>query len=510
MNPTRTAVSILFSLALALPAAAQTASEAGMARLIALLKKPAKTDQVIATLGVIADPDLAPLLAGACAGGPASQRLTALSALARLGPEAARGPLLACFQTDPDPIVKGKALALLLNLKAVEPAEIRTALRLDDPHVRCLAARALVAAGKGSVAIATLNELAADKATYPDPKGARIAVPLGVSAMSRLALLAAGEPSQLAPLQALIRDRKQPAELRQLLSAQITRDKITVALPLARELVDLADDDESKLLALESVSAASPNDPTDLIEAVKKSTGLLFRIRLVELLAVRPDAPAALSALADQTGPTADVIAFERSRAALDQTTTQAALKAIADEQPVTISYVLSRARKDVDQFKARAACYLPVLVKCIQLAGPETRDLLPEHHRAGRAAAMLADIGTPEALAALKGFLPPDKYDNRTRAVAAGLLESKSPAACDAVAPLLTSVYPELAWRAGVILGLNGRESSRAYLTDIVTHPDQHPDEKLVMAAWFLAKLDRTARPWAVQIGQMLRTATR
>ena len=100
MTPIRTAVSILLSLALALPAAAQSASEAGMGYLTALLRKPAKTDQVLATLGVIADPDLAPLLAGASAAGPASQRLTALSALARLGPEAARGPLLACFQTE--------------------------------------------------------------------------------------------------------------------------------------------------------------------------------------------------------------------------------------------------------------------------------------------------------------------------------------------------------------------------------------------------------------------------
>ncbi|MCY2926724.1 MAG: hypothetical protein NT031_15055, partial [Planctomycetota bacterium] len=354
------------------------------------------------------------------------------------------------------------------------------------------------------------NELIDEKTTVLGPKGTKLSIPLGVRAMARLALLATGEAAQMAPLQALVRDRTQPAELRELLAAQITRDKITQALPLARELADLATDNESKLLAFEAISTASPNDPTDLIQAIKGSTNLVEQIRLLELLAVRADARTGLAALAGQTGPVGDVVAFEQSRLAMDLSTTQAAFKAMGDEQPVTISYVLSRARKDVDQFKGKAACYVPVLVKCIQLAGPETRDMQPEHHRAGRAAAMLADIATPEALEALKGFLPPEKFDNRTRAVAAGLLESKSPAACDAVTPLLHSPYPELAWRAGVILGLAGRESARAYLADIVTHPDASQDEKVVMAVWFLAKLDHVAKPTAVKLGQMMRTTGR
>ena len=511
MTATRSIVSILVLLALCLPASAQSAAtESGVVFLTGLLKKPTKVDQVLATLGVIADPDSAPLLAGATAAGPASQRLTALSAISRLGAEAARPALLACFRTDDDPLVKGKALALLLNLKAIEPDEIRTALKLTDPHVRCLAARALVAGGKGHMALATLAELADEKTLIPGPKDTKTPVPLGVRAMARLSLLATGDAAQLAPLRTLVRDRANPPELRELLAAQITRDKITAALPLARELADLATDNESKLLAFEAISTASPNDPTDLIQAIKGSTNLVEQIRLLELLAVRADAKAGLAALAGQGGAVGEVVAFELSRAAMDQSTTQAALKAMGDEQPVAISYVLSRARKDVDQFKGKAACYVPALIKCIQLAGPETPDMQPEHHRAGRAGAMLADIATAEALTALKGFLPPEKFDNRTRAIAAGLLESKSSAACDAIAPLLASPYPELTWRAGVILGLAGRESARAYLADIVTHPDASQDEKVVMAVWFLAKLDHVAKPTAVKLGQMMRTTGR
>jgi hypothetical protein len=511
MTATRSIVSTLVLLALCCPASAQSAaSESGIVFLTGLLRKPAKVDQVLATLGVIADPELAPLLAGASAAGPASQRLTALSALSRLGADLARPPLLACFRTDDDPLVKGKALALLLNLKAIEPDEIRTALKLTDPHVRCLAARALVAADKGHMALATLNELADEKTRIPGPKDTKIPMPLGVRAMAKLSLLATGDGSQLAVLRKLVQDPANPPELRELLAAQITRDKIAAALPLARELADLAVDNEGKLLAFEAISTASPNDPTDLIQAIKGSSNVVFQVRLLELLAVRADALASLAALAGQSAPIGDLIAFERSRQALDPTTTQAAFKAMADEQPVTISYVLSRARKDIDQTKGKAVCYVPVLIKCIQLAGTETPDMLPEHHRAGRAAAMLADIATPEALAALKGFLPANKFDNRTRAVAAGLLESKSPAACDVITPLLASPYPELAWRAGMILGLGGRESARGYLTDVVTHPDASLDEKVVMAVWFLAKLDRVAKPTAVKLGQMMRTSGR
>jgi len=496
----RSAVLLLVLLWTASPAAQATPAQTGIVQLTKILQDPRRCDQALATLGVIADKELAPLLAGATASESEARRLVAMSAMARLGREPARPALLTRLRGDPNPMVQGKALALLLNLQAVEADDIRMALRLEDQHVRCLAARALVAGGSGYMATATLRELAA-----ADEKK----VAIGIKAMARLSLLAAGDTSQMAYLRSLIRHKKHPPELRELLAAQITRDKITAALPLARELAELAEDTEGKLMAYEAVSTASPTDASDLTQAIRASSSPVFQVRLLELLAVRPDAKAHLEGLAGQPGVLGEVVRFELARGTLDQATTEAAMKALADEQPVAVAYVLSRARKDVDQHGRKAACYIPALLKSIQLANPESANLTADHYRAGRAVAMLVDIGTPQALAAVKALLP-GKFDNRTRAVALGLTESKNPAVCELAKPLLTSPYPELSWRAGMVLGVFADPAATDYLHGIVTHPDDYPDEKVVLAAWFLAKIEHVAEPAAVQLGQMLRTSAR
>ena len=121
-----------------------------------------------------------------------------------------------------------------------------------------------------------------------------------------------------------------------------------------------------------------------------------------------------------------------------------------------------------------------------------------PEHNRLAVAATVLADIGTPEGMNAIKEVLA-GRYGAAVRAVAAGLRWSKNPAVCELAKPLLASPYLELAEDAALTLGAFGDFRAADSLNAILVRRQAHAPTLVTLAAWYLLKIDH-ATATAVQ----------
>lgn len=487
----RKAIALVLCLLPPAVAAAQPSLKA-MAYLTQALRDPKRSAKALTALRAAWDKDLTPLFVALTSNSNVKYRRFAVAALAGQDTPEVRAALLDRVRGDPDMLIRAEALVRLLNMKAIETKDIREALDTPDERIQCLAARGLVARKAGHLAVGTFKKLAASKT--PE-----------MAAMARLGLLATGDEAQLAALRALLADKDTTPATRELLMGQITRDKITPALPLARLVAASDAADRIRLLAYEAVSTASPNDPSDLIEAIHATGSVPFRVQLLEVLAGRRDAREHLEKLAAVKGPIGLLCRFELARPARDATTRVAAKAAAETGHPIVMAYMLSKARKDIDENPKRAACYVPALLACVRSIDPLAEQIGAEHYRATRATAMLLDIGTPEAMGPLREILA-GRFNMMTRSVAAGLFDTENPAVCELARPLLDSAYPELAWRGAMTLGKFARSAAQDFLADIVDNRATYRTEKVALASWFLLKIDKVAKSTVAELARRIK----
>lgn len=446
-----------------------------------LLVDPATVDATLAALAATGDRELLPVFAAAARSPDRARRALAVSAAAKLAGKGAADILQDRLRRDDAAEVRREALVQLIALEAVSNEQLTELLQADDPTLRCLAARALVRAGRAGPAIQTLRALAGSS----DPT---------LASLARLTLLSTGEMEHFAPLAQVMRDPLSPAQLLSMLLGQIAEDRIAPAAQLARELAASTDAIPLKVRAYRA-AAAGPGGRALLAQTIADSTQTVLRVQLLHILADLPDPQEPLQSLARGDDAVGLLARLELTREAGGEPAAQAAQAAVAMGHTVVIDYVLDRARRDLAERGKGADFYVPALVAIVQAAPADSPVMLDEHTQAAQAAELLGELATDQAARTVAAILS-GPYNAQVRAVAAGILRCKNKAACEWMVGLLDSPYEELYTDAALALGQHADHRATAALRDILRQGGRHPPELTALAAWYLARITARTAP--------------
>jgi HEAT repeat protein len=495
---TTTILSALVLAALA-PAARLAGQEAPatpqtpLAYLTAMLADEKTANPTLATLRSTEDKTLGPLFTAASHSADKERRLFAVISLGDLMGKDASAALIDRLNNEPVMAVRAEALGQLVKVKAMSAEQLAQTLRMPDENIQCLSALALVEAGKQAVATDALKALAAAK----DPL---------TTALASVTLWGLGQNQYAPAVQKVMRDPATEPRLHAAMLKQIEMQKIAGGVPLALEV---AANEQAPLdlraLAFKTVANVSTTGAATLGDAIAKSDNMALRVRLMKTLASREDGGPFLQKIAKGTDPVAALARYELARRTGGPTAGPSVSEALAQEHPVVIAYVLDRSREDIEAKGAKCDYYTSALAKLVGGIDPRPARMGREHFYAAGAASRLLELGTPAALAALKGLLT-GKANAITRATAAGLLRAKNPAACELLRPLLASPYPELAMDAALGVGHFGDPAARPLLNEVLTHAKQHPTALVVLSAWYILKIDKQTQPAVAALAKVVK----
>lgn len=486
---------LLCIVSFASPSLAQSAAAPGtaLATLTEMLSDPKRCTPTVIALQGTGDPNVAPLLAAMTRSGDAKRRAYGVTAAAALLDKAAAPILLERLRGDSDMDIRADAAARLIALDAIGTEDLAAALASPDERVQCLAARALAVKGQLAAARPVLARLTASK------------VP-STACLSRTCLLGLGDRDQLEPIRAAVREAKASPAVVGLIVRQVEDQKIAAAMAL---VLEVAGNEDSPLpLRVQAYAAAAKLSSAAAVairDAIADSRSTVFRVQLLKLLAEADAGGEHLKAVATGGDAAAALARFELARRAGGAQASAAAGAALALEHPIAVAYVLDRAGEDIKARGAAAEFYVPAFVGYIRSVDPKPAEMQREHFFAAAAAARLLELGTPRALSALRELLG-GKTTAVTRAVAAGLLRARNPAACELMLPLLSNAYPELATDAALALGHFGRREGRAALADIVANPQRSPPALVVLASWYVLKIDGQTKQAAGELAKLIK----
>ncbi len=459
-------------------------SKAAMAYLSKVFDDVRLTRGALPALRATGDKGLLPIFVALSRSSDRKLRLFATSSLAELGgPEAAEA-LQERLWRDPAMAIRAEALLRLLDMEAVSDKQLVEALKISDEAVQSLAARALIRRGRGGAAAESLRTLTAS-------------AELSTSSMARLSLLGMGYEKHKAELNRIVKGGKTPDSVVGLLMDQIRREKIAAAGELAVWVAGSQRPVQIRIKAYRAVRDVYPHGCSMLRKAIGESESTLLRVNLVGAIASGKDSGTHLKALAAGKGVAGVLARFELARTDGGDAAAQAVDQALAMGHPIVIDYVLGRARKDVATDAQSSGFYTPALLKFIRGVDDQASKMGPQHIRAATAATILTELGTPAAVSGLRKILA-GRYGTITRAVAAGLLRSRSRTAGDLAGPLLKSPYQELAVDAALILGRLSDAGASAQLSQIVRRSESHRPAVVAMASWYLLKISGRSGPAA------------
>lgn len=474
------------------PAPARAPATTPLEYLIGMLKDDKTANPTLAALRSTEDRDLVPVYEAMTRSADKERRLFGVVALAGLVGKDAASCLWERLAGDPVMAIRAEALRHLIEAKAISDEQLAAALKVPDENVQCQAARALVDRGQAAVALGPLKQLASSKDA-------------ATSGLSSACLLGLGRREQEAPLRKVMRDPATAPGVLSVILRQIARQKVTSAMPLVLHIAGSEDAPTSlRVLAYEAGASISSLGPVMLRDAILNSKRTAFRVRLLKVLSARADAGAHLQMIARGSDSAAVLARFEMARKTGGPTAAGAVTAAFDLEHPVVVAYVLDRAGEDIKANGTKCDYYVPGLAKYIRSVDPRPRQMAREHYLAAGAASRLIDLGTPAAVAALKGLLA-GKATAVTRSTAAGLLRARNPAARDLVRPLLASPYEELSTDAALALGHFGDQAAAARLGDILARPKTHAPALVVLSSWYLLKIAGQTRAAAAQLAKVI-----
>lgn len=480
----------LLTLSLAAPPA--PGAPEPLAYLVGMLQDPKTANPTMAALRSTDDKDLAPVFVAMTRSGDKKRRLFGVLALANLAGADAAPVLRERLAKDPVMAVRAEALRHLIETKGLSDEQLARALQIPDENAQCQAARALVERGQVNLALAALEKLSASKDS-------------ATSGLSRVCLLGLGRRDQEAPLRKVMRDPNTAPGVLAAMLRQVERQKVTSAMPL---VLHVAGSEEApalvRVLAYKAAAAISSLGAVTLRDAIVHSKRTAFRVRLLKVLAARPDAGPHLRKIATGTSPAAVLARFEMARKTGGPTVGPAVTAAMELEHPIIVAYLLDRAGEDIEAHRTPCDYYVPALAKYIRSVDPRPARMAREHFLAAGAASRLIELGTPAAIAALKGLLA-GKANAITRSTAAGLLRAKNPAARALVRPLLASPYGELSTDAALSLGHFGDAAAAKRLGEILAKPKAHAPALVVLSSWYLLKIAGQTRAAAAQLAKAI-----
>jgi hypothetical protein len=472
-------------------ATADSATSAASAYLAESLSDPARSAPTLMALKATGDAELAGVFIALSRSGDKERRLLGTVALRDFTGAQVTKALLERLQTDPAMAIRAEALMALVAARAITDQQLVDSLKIPDEAVQCVAARQLVRAGRTQAAMEMLSRLVRSN----DP---------GTAAISRLTLLAAGDRTQMRMLEEVMTDAETTDSVMAILLEQIAEDKISSAFGLARRAAASSRSMGIRVLAYRALAATSSMAPAILQDEIRRTDNFGLSVRLLSILAEHEGAEPHLRGLIQGGGATAALARFELARRT-GNLAAGAAKDAVAVGHPIVIEYFLDRASADVAARGNQASSYVPALLQCIHSAASDSPTMTAEHVRAARAATLLADIGSAEALAGLKAILA-EKFSPKVRAAAAGLLKTSNRAACELAAPLLKSPYEELVTDATLALGRFGDPAATSYLSVIVHQPNRHSPALVALASWYLLKVTGSSRQAADELAKSVK----
>ncbi len=467
-------------------------SKPAMAYLSKVFDDAKRTKAVLPVLRAIGDRSLLPVFVALSRSRDRNLRLFATSTLAELGGPGAAEALQERLWGDTAMAIRADALLRLIGMEAVSDKQLVEALKISDEVVQSLAARAMIRRGRGGAGAEALRKLTGS-------------ADLTTAGMARLSLLGMGYEKHKVELNRIVKDSKTPDLVLGLLMGQIRGEKIVAAGELAMWLARSQRPVPIRIKAYRAVCEVCPGGCSILHKAIGGSKSTVLRVYLVRAIASCKDGTVQITALAAGKGEVGVLARFELARIHRGAGATEAVDQALALGHPIVIDYVLGRARKDVATNAASSKYYTSALLKFIRSVDDKTTEMGGSHIRAATAATILTELGTPEAVSGLKKILA-GRYGAITRAVAAGLLRSKSRAACDLARPLLKSPYQELAVDAALILGRFSDKEAGAQLSQIVRRSKSHRPEIVAMASWYLLKMSGQAGPAAKALAKKIK----
>ncbi len=483
----RSAFAVAALLALVAPTSAD--EHPAVAYLVDAVSAPAaEALPALAALRSTEDERLAPLFAALLRHADKHVRLFAASSMHLFDDEKTRTALRRCFREDPVMAVRSEAMLALDRIDDLTDQDLLAGIGMGDESIRCLAARMLVRRGKSGAAVGTLETLA--ESTDP-----------ATAALARMSLLGMDRYDRLDAIERTLTDDETPDGVVAMLMDAAAEGKVRPAAPLVRKVALGERSPQTRLRACRAVSVLAEDAPARLTELLLADDNPIFRVGVLRVLADRDDAAGTLPPIADsQEGIVAALARFELARPAGDDAARAAALEAAAMEHPIVLDYLLARAAEDLEEGPDRAAFYAPALRRIIDDTRGRGAGMRPEHFRAARAATLLADLGTPEARANIEELLS-GRYSARTRAVAAGMLRTDNERVCRVMVGLLDSPFQELSTDAALVLGRFGRAEARKPLTVVVAESDRRRPGLVVLASWYLLRVDGRCAPAALDL---------
>ncbi|MHC4983434.1 MAG: hypothetical protein ACYTF6_09745 [Planctomycetota bacterium] len=474
------------------PAAAAEALEAAKSYLSESLRETARTQATLAVLKTIGDAELAAVFFAACRSEDKSLRLFATTALRDFAGSQVTAALLERLKTDQAMAVRAEALMALIAAKDVTDQQLISALGTLDQAIQLVAARELVRRGRARSAAETLSKLVGSK-------DARTAAAAG------LALLAAGNESERRPLEQLMTNAETGDHVLAMLLEQIAEDEIKAASGLAELAAASSRPRHIRLLAYRALAATSGRAAAIIHDRISNSASMRFRVFLLRILADHARREAHLAELAKDAGAIGALARLELARPRGGSAARRAAEDIVALAHPVAVEYLLDRAAADITSRQWEFGFYAPALLKYVRSVPADSETMRMEYVRAARAAKLLADIGSPEALAGLKAILG-ERFSSRVRAAAAGLLRTQNRRASKLAMPLIDSPYKELAADAILALGRFGDPAATEHLGSIVLQRDRYARVVVTLASWYLLKSTGKAAEAAAELADCVK----
>lgn len=456
------------------------------------LKDEKRIESVLVALRTLNAPELDNVFIALSKSSDRRKRLFATMSLGDLETPAATAALVERLRKDQTMAIRAEALVHLLNRNAADPALLKEAIAIDDENIQCIAARALCrqTASPDPVAISTLTELTLSRSPV-------------VSCLAQLSLVATGQNQHYASLEKLVQNADTSDDVIRLMLRQIVEEEITSGAPLARIILKSKRPMHIRVLAAKALAKTDRSSSHTIFEALRTSPQMIFRISLLSILTQQNDSQRYIEAISKSSLTVGMLARFEQSRSLTDTPNLKAeqSLRAVIQTgHPIVMNYVLQRASEDIKSKSRDTTFYIKPFLEFIRSVPADTKSLGPQHVLAAQATAWLIKQGSPETFNALERILK-GRFNGVSRAVAAGVAQSRDASARNLALGLLKSPYREFVSDAAVALGHLGDPAVAEYFSDIISHPERHSTEMLTLACWYLLKIHNQTEPVAGQI---------
>ena len=458
-----------------------------------LLKSDRTGETVLAALRVTGDADLLPLFEALSRSPQDDRREFAIDALWKVCKQSAVPALLERVNKDQNVMLRRLALAYLLDLKAITPAQLQEAMASSDPGVRCLAARGLVKADQKELARPALEELAkADDGRTSD--------------LAATTLLAMGQTQYLQRICQHATNKATRDEDVVLLLKAAQEDETGALADLTKQLAQSDRPGPVQIQAFAVLLKVSPQSAPLATDAITKSQSTVFRTNLLRVLAASTSAQLELAKLATGEKPLSLLAQLELSRKDGLANVQAICAEALTSEHPVVLDYVLECAADDIKTRPADAFAYAAPLADFITSVPRDGDAPGPVHMRAAQAATLLIELGESVSLQRLRDILR-GNYDFRQRAVAAALIRAGgNKNAADLAIELLESPREELYMDAVLSLAQARDPRVTPHLQKIVDQSDRHSVVLVTQVAWHLVQLQGTSKAAASQLAKLVK----